>query len=323
MQVSISGAPIAALVILVMAAASCGAFRQAASDALRESTCTDAREAATDALQKISILHTRMVRNSIDTAVTVFRAGRAKEAVRSLDFALEVLDLTRRRLMKVDERQNVRNLVGRLRRCMETSVSPAPATLTVRTYEQDDRMADGRGGPARPGAIVRVDGMPVGRTAAGGIFSGTVPSGSVRVTAEIPPSESGEETISLGPGGAGEVSIRLHDSKEVTEETPLMVAEADGGILSGASPTLTLRFITADGAVRLQRLEQVDLIDTDGNLLQDLTSMFSLADRAIVAVDAAKVIRIMQAPSANTVVVRVQATDQDSIHAADVDFRIQ
>jgi hypothetical protein len=69
-----------------------------------------------------------------------------------------------------------------------------------------------------------------------------VPSGSLRVTVEIPPSEWGEEYVSLAPSGAGAVSIALDSDKEVTEETPLVVAEADGGILSAVARRLTLKF---------------------------------------------------------------------------------
>ncbi|MCA1560083.1 MAG: hypothetical protein LC804_07395 [Acidobacteria bacterium] len=115
------------------------------------------------------------------------------------------------------------------------SAAPALATLTVRTYEEDDTVADGRGAPAAAGALVRIDETAVGRTGAGGIFRGRVPSGAVRVTAEIAPSEGGEAYVNLAPGGAGAVSIVLQSSKEVTEETPLVVAEAAGGILP---PTL-------------------------------------------------------------------------------------
>lgn len=51
--------------------------------------------------------------------------------------------------------------------------------------------------------------------------------------------------------------------------------------------------------------------------------MFSIADGAMVAVDAAKVIRIMQARSAVLVVVSVQASDQKLTHASRVEFRIE
>jgi hypothetical protein len=84
------------------------------------------------------------------------------------------------------------------------------------------------------GALVRVDGMAISRTKAGGIFTERVPSGSLRVTAEVPPSEAGEAEIDVHPGAAGSAAIVLQSSKEVTEETLLVVAEADGGVLSGS-----------------------------------------------------------------------------------------
>jgi hypothetical protein len=64
-----------------------------------------------------------------------------------------------------------------------------------------------------------------------------VPSGSLVVSAEIPPSEAGQVDVSLEPGSSGAVSVVLDSSKDVTEETPLVVAEGKGGVLSAASRT--------------------------------------------------------------------------------------
>ncbi len=145
----------------------------------------------------------------------------------------------------------------------------------------------------------------------------------LRVTAEIPPSIWGEESVSLAPRGAGAVSIVLQSSKEVTEETPLVVAEADGGILSAASRTLTLRFIAPKGTVKIRTIDEIDLLGPEGNIQEDLRSMFSIADGVMVAVDAAKVIRIIRARSAGLVELSVEASDQELIHASRVEFRIE
>jgi hypothetical protein len=51
--------------------------------------------------------------------------------------------------------------------------------------------------------------------------------------------------------------------------------------------------------------------------------MFSIAGGAMVALDAAKVIRTMRARSAGLVMVSVQASDQKLIHASRVEFRIE
>jgi len=146
------------------------------------------------------------------------------------------------------------------------------------------------------------------------------------VTAEIPPSEWGEESVSLSPGGASAVSIVLHSDKEVFEETPLVVAEADAGLLPAASPSLTLKFLTPEGTVRIDRISEIEMVEADGRLVEDVTRLFSVADGAIVAVDAAKVIRLLQARSDGCVVLRVDAVDDTKdgiIHASEVESFIQ
>ena len=65
------------------------------------------------------------------------------------------------------------------------------------------------------------------------------------------------------------------------------------------------------------------MVDADGRFVEDLTPMFSLADRAIVAVDAAKIMGILRARSAGLVELRVLASDQQITHASLVEFRIE
>jgi len=105
----------------------------------------------------MSAVGTRGVRNRIDSAFVLFRLGQTNAARASPRSALALLDVTHRRLMTLDERDSARNAVDGLRRCIETSTAPPAATLTVRTYEEDERVAGGRGAPAEPGALVRVD----------------------------------------------------------------------------------------------------------------------------------------------------------------------
>jgi hypothetical protein len=285
--------------------------------------CAESRAAATDALHDLSPVGTRPVRLGTDRAFVLFRMGRTKEAQVSLASALTLLDLTRGRLMTSAERERVHAAIGDLRHCLATSAAPALARLTVRAYEQDDRVPDGRGAAAS-GALVRIDGMPVGRTRAGGIFTGRVPSGLVLVSAEIPPSEAGWAEVTLAPRGAGAVSIRLESSKDVTEETPLVIAEAKGGLLSAASRALTLRFIAPKGTVHIETIGEIDLLGPDGNSEAALTPMFRVAGGAIVALDAGKVIASMRARRAGPLVLLLEAYDrQGVIHPSLVEFRIE
>lgn len=194
----------ASIILHLAAAAAFGTLQRPASRA--DIPCREPRDAAIHALHELSPIGTRPVRNKINGAFVQFRLHRTNEATVSIDSALSLLEVTRGRLMTSDERAGVRNAIGEMQRCIDRSTAPPLSTLTVRTYEQDDRVADGRGAPAEPDALVRVDEFPVGRTGAGGMFRGLVPSGPLRVTAEIPPSEWGEAAIDLPPRGVRAVS---------------------------------------------------------------------------------------------------------------------
>ena len=306
----------------IVTAAVLSALQQPTAGSRPEVPCRETRDVATYALHDMSPVGTRFVQNRIDSAFVQFRLHRMNEARASLDSALSLLDVTRGRLMTSDERNAIRSAVGAFRRCIDSSTAPPLATLTVHTYEEDERVTDGRGAPAEAGALVRVDGLQIGRTGAGGIFRGPVPSGPVQVTAEIPPNEWGEAFPDLPPRGAGAVSVVLQSSKEVTEETPLIVVEARGGVLSPAERTFTLKFIAP--AVRLRRIDEIDLLGPQGNLEVDFKPMFSIADGAIIAIDAAKVIGIMRTRNARPLVLRVQASENEGvIHASRVEFRVE
>ena len=311
-------------IIVALAAPPLQRAQERASNFTAGPPCADARDAATRALHDLSPVGTRPVRLRIDHAFVLFRLGRTKEAQTSLDSALMLLGLTRGRLMTSAEREGIHTTIVDLRRCIDTSLAPALATLTVRTYEQDDRVPGGRGAPAPAGALVRIDETPVGRTGAGGIFTVRVPSGSLLVSAEIPPSEAGQVDVSLEPGGSGAVSVVLDSSKDVTEETPLVVAEAKGGVLSAASRTLTLRFIGPNGRVSTRKIDEINLLGPEGNIDEELTTMFTITDGAIVAIDPGKVIGIIRTRGAGPVVLSVQAFDsQGIIHASRVEFRME
>jgi hypothetical protein len=125
--------------------------------------------------------------------------------------------------------------------------------------------------------------------------SGRVPSGSLRVTAEVSPNEAGEAMVALRPGAAGSASIVLQSSKEVTEETPLVVAEADGGMLSASARALTLKFVGVRGTVRIRTIDEISLLGNEGNSEVDLTRMFKVEGGAIVATDPTTAIATIRA----------------------------
>ena len=286
--------------------------------------CADVRAAALKALHAQSPTGTRPVSGRLDHAFVLFRLGRKQEAQAAIDYALTLLDRTRARLMNDEERESVQAAVRDFRRCIRASTAPPLAKLTIRTYEQDDTVADGRGGPAAAGAVVRIDETPVGRTRRGGVFTGLVPSGPLIVSVEIQPNEAGRADLDLAPASTRVVSIRVDSSKEVTEETPVVVAEAKGGLLPAASRTLTLQFIAPSGPVRISSTDEVVLLGPLEDIEHDLTSLFIVRSGAIVAVDPPKVIALLRARDRSSIVLRVEGTDaQGIIHSSRVELRVE
>ncbi len=307
--------------ILLLAALLSSAVQQ--STATTDDPCGRAADDVAEMLHDMSPTGTRGVHSRVANASTLFRMRRRTEALTALDNALALFDLTRRRLTAAAERERVGDAIGGLRRCIGTSTPPLPATLTVRTYLEDERRADAKGAPAAAGALVRINEMAVGHTAAGGIFKGRVPSGVLRVTAEVPPSQAGAADVTLAPGAVGVASIVLQSSKEIAEETPLVVAEADGGILSASARTFTLTFVPSTGVVTIRKINEINLLGLEGNSDADLTRMFKVERGAIAAVDPAEVIRTIRARSSGLVVLSVDASDGTTVHASRVEFRIE
>jgi hypothetical protein len=108
-----------------------------------------------------------------------------------------------------------------------------------------------------------------------------------------------------------------------TEETPLVVAEADGGSLSASTRALTLKFVGASGIVRIRTIREIDIMGNEGESEADLTRMFKVERGAIVAMDPTKVMATIRARRNGLVVLSVQASDQATIHASRVEFRIK
>ena len=102
-----------------------------------------------------------------------------------------------------------------------------------------------------------------------------------------------------------------------------MVAEADEGMLPASTRALTLKFVGASGTVRIRTIDEIDLLGNEGNSEADLTRMFKVEGGAIVAIDPRKVIATIRARRNGLVVVSVQASDQTTIHASRVEFRIE
>lgn len=161
----------------------------------------------------------------------------------------------------------------------------------------------------------------MGRTSEGGTLTIQVAPGDRVVRATIPSTSVGTETVSLVPGGFASVSIILDDSGEVTEPTPLIVAEAEDGIVPISSPTFTLDFMRDTAHVPLTKLEQVEMLDHEGNVEYEIGWMFTLSGGRITAIDPEQV--FVWLPSTEPATLRVDAVDSEGFtHSNTVQFSV-
>ncbi len=259
----------------------------------------------------------------IVNAWRMFRIGKSKDALKELDVALKLLDGPPTKQMSPAARAAVREGITAFRDCLDGGQPPELATLTVRTFLLDDTAPDSKGGPAGAGVYIRVDGAPIGQTGADGTLTASVPSGMLTVKAIVPSFSQGEATITLAPGGSGEVSIVLDDGKEVVEDTELVLAETIDGVLPSSFASFTLRFERDDALVPMVRIEQIELLSRDGDIVAQMAGAFALSGGVMAATDLTAVRNLVQGQATNTIAIRVLAVDAAGFsHSNTVRFRL-
>jgi hypothetical protein len=258
-------------------------------------------------------------------AMNLFRFHRRQEALAIIDAALKTVAGPFRHRIPPDERKEIATDLLAFRTCVATRRMPDLATLTVHVWRQEfeDSSPEGRKAPAA-GATVLVEGIPAGTTADDGTLTMQVPSGDIHLTAQVPRTHWGEEYISLAAGAYGTVSIGLHDGKEVTEETELVLVEAVDDIIPAWSPSFTLKFVRDGEWVPIVDIERIELLDRHGDLSDhDIEKLFAISAGAIATTDTAPVFASMMGQLDETITVRVHAIDAAGLgHADEVRFRV-
>ncbi|MDF9505066.1 hypothetical protein P5808_24710 [Bacillus cereus] len=203
--------------------------------------------------------------------------------------------------------------IGKLQVCTgtswETIVSTDMATLIVRTFLLDETAPNLIGGPAGEGVYIRVNGEMVGITGPDGTLTIQVPSGALIVEAIVPSFSQGEALLTLAVGSTGVANILLDDGKEVIEPSALVLTESVEGVLPKNSSSITLYFEQDGELVVLERLDQVELLDRDGNLVESLDSFFEISGGNLVATDVLGVIEALQPQAAHQISIRFTGVD--------------
>src|SRR3982751_985587 len=210
-----------------------------------EDACARQRDDALAVTGGANAEETRSLARRIDNAFALFRFHRPKAAQAQLDGVVRRIenrpDLVRPRAASITK------ALQAMRSCVSSAQAPGLASVNVRVFRLDGESLDALGAPRGAGVYVRVEGIPGGRTTAGGMLRVQIPSGPVTITALVPSTAKGAQPVASEPGGSLSVSVGLDGDGDVFEETDVALAEAVNGILSASAPSLTLKFTEGDG----------------------------------------------------------------------------
>ena len=242
----------------------------------------------------------------IDGAMALYRFGRQKEALLKLDAARKIVSGPWRWRLPPDQRKEVAAVFDAFRNCIAATRAPELATVTVRTFLYDPDAPGERGAPPA-GASVEVEGLRVGQTRRDGTLTVRVPSGEIRITAAIPPNMWGEGYVTTRPRGSGALSVVMDDGKEVSEDAELVLTEAVDDIIRATSTSFTLRFMQNGRPMHVTSVDNIDLLDRDGNFERALDELFTVAGGAIVAKSPAQVFDALAKHFGETITLQVDS----------------
>ncbi len=115
--------------------------------------------------------------------------------------------------------------------------------------------------------------------------------------------------MTLSPKSVTTLRVPLDDSKDSgpQEESAMSLAEAVEDVVPVGTRSLTFRFETDDGPVRVASFSRIDLCDADDDVIEELTEAFDFGDDgAIVARDASLLLKKL-AQDGKSVTIRVNA----------------
>jgi hypothetical protein len=310
--------------LFFMATAVTGIMAVAAS-AHQDPGVDSCREEASSALRASGNSNSpgiRSIHRDTTRALALFRFHRPNDASAAVDSATKRLD-GEASVIAPHDRLGLEHALSALRSCVLAATPAALATLSVRTQYIEEHPGRGNTASAGGGVYVRVEGIPIGQTLPDGTLSAQVPSGSINVSAIVPPTTFGSVDVRISPGGLAAATIDLDDTKEPSDETDLVLMEAANGTLRRDTMSLTLQFVTDDHPLVVKDIEEVGMIDSEGTETRDFRPLFAISSAAIVAIDARAVLHALS-NSATPVRLSVAARDENGfVHDGLVEFRIQ
>lgn len=204
---------------------------------------------------------------------------------------------------------------------MDTA-NATPLTVKVHAYSGDE--ANPVGALAGAGVKLYVDGVLRGVTNAAGEATFLTGLDTTSVSARRPPSEVGTAEVSLVAGQPGTATVVLADDGEVYADADLRIDQVQNLLLPNTFAAFSMRFLSRNEAtVKLVDLALVELFDSVGQSLGDITQMFTLGTDGVIRPVNVSAVRNLFANQSGKITLKVTALDaQDNVYLGDVSFHI-
>lgn len=251
------------------------------------------------------------LQTKLDNAWRAFWKERKVDTVDSqLDVLQELLQDNATIGITEGSRRVVAEAVGAFRACVNGEPPSGTATLSVRVFEFNETVTDGKGVPAGAGVYLYVDGTHLATTDGNGTATLVVPAGRVRVQAIVPSRAIAETAVDIAKEASLTVDLVLDDSKEVISPVDVSVSSVDGQIVPANAVSFTISLLESGALRPVVAVADVTLEDDIGNTLAVLGDHFQVSpDGRLVPVDVAAILRVLRAHVGRPLTLNVMAED--------------
>ena len=172
------------------------------------------------------------------------------------------------------------------------------------------------------GIHIRINGTRVTETDETGKALINVPAGTVEITAIIPSTAIGKETVTLEPGENYELTLVLDDSKTVVEETELVLYELKDSAMPISFESFVLTFMIDGKPHPLTNINYIQILHPEGGHNTRIEELFTLADTGEMVVHDLEAFRIhLKEQPRGAVTIRVQCSDEEGFtHHNEIEF---
>ena len=142
------------------------------------------------------------------------------------------------------------------------------------------------------------------------------------ITAQRIPTEGGAATVELTKDIINDIDIVLSDDKEIYGEATLQIDEVKQLLLSSDFNSLNMRMLNSnDNSIKIKKLLFIELFDSIGDSLGDITGMFKLNKDGSISASSLTELKTLFMSKPNKLTLTVTAVDSKGLpYSNDVSF---